>query len=296
MTLFYCDHHHFPLTPGHKFPLAKYRLLRDLLSVEGAFELREAPLAAREEVLRVHTAAYVDGFSNGSLEPNVMRRIGFPWSKELVTRTFASAGGTLAATREASAHGIAGVLAGGTHHAFRSEGSGFCVFNDLAIAIEDTRTRTGLRRAAVVDLDVHQGDGTAAIFGSDRDVFTLSMHGKKNFPFRKQQSTLDVELEDGTTDDVYLEELERALYKVWAFGPELVLYQSGVDGLKSDKLGRLGLTAEGLRRRDALVVEGARHHGIPLAITLGGGYSEPIELTVVAHANTFRLASQVYYR
>jgi acetoin utilization deacetylase AcuC-like enzyme len=192
--------------------------------------------------------------------------------------------------------GLSGSLAGGTHHAFRSEGSGFCVFNDLAIAIEHARIYNGIRRAAVVDLDVHQGDGTAAIFAGDDEVFTLSVHGRKNFPFRKQQSTLDVELEDGTEDEEYLAQVEAALASVWEFRPQLILYQSGVDGLKSDRLGRLALTAEGLRRRDELVMEGARRRGIPLAITLGGGYSDPVEPTVHAHGNTFRVASHIFVR
>jgi len=226
----------------------------------------------------------------------VMRRIGFPWSPELVKRTLASAGSTLAAAREAIESGVGGTLAGGTDHAFRGEGSGFCVFNDLAIAIEEARARTGLRRMAVIDLDVHQGDGTAAIFAGDDAVFTLSLHGRRNFPFRKQRSKLDVELEDGAGDDEYLKQVEAALPSVWAFAPQLVLYQSGVDGLRSDRLGRLALTPQGLRMRDELVIGGARQRRLPLAITIGGGYSEPIELTVEAHANTFRIASRFHGR
>jgi acetoin utilization deacetylase AcuC-like enzyme len=296
LKLFYCDQHHFPLPSGHKFPLAKYRLLRERLSGDTGIELLEAPLATREEVLRVHTIQYADGFLSGNLEANVMRRIGFPWSPELVKRTLASAGSTLQAARQALSSGVGGTLAGGTHHAFRGEGSGFCVFNDLAIAIEDLRARQGLQRVAIVDLDVHQGDGTAAIFSDDANVFTLSVHGKKNFPFRKQRSRLDVELEDQTQDDDYLRSVESALAQVWAFAPELILYQSGVDGLKSDRLGRLALTPEGLRMRDQLVIEGAKQRSIPIAITLGGGYSEPIELTIDAHENTFRVASRIFNR
>jgi acetoin utilization deacetylase AcuC-like enzyme len=296
LKLFYCDQHHFPLTPGHKFPLAKYRLLREELSADEGFEFHEAPLATREDLLRVHTAEYADGFLTGNLAPSAMRRIGFPWSRELVTRTLASAGSTMQAVREALRSGMAGTLAGGTHHAFRGEGSGFCVFNDLALAIEETRLRTVMRRIAIIDLDVHQGDGTAAIFSADPAVFTLSVHGRKNFPFRKQQSKLDIELEDGTQDGEYLARVEKALATVWEFSPELVLYQSGVDGLQSDRLGRLALTADGLRRRDELVMEEVARRGIPLAITLGGGYSDPIELTVKAHANTFRIASRIHRR
>ena len=296
LKLFYCDQHHFPLPPEHKFPLAKYRLLREILSSDAAFELTESALATRDDVLRVHTAEYTDGFLNGNLPPGVMRRIGFPWSPELVTRTMASAGSTLAAVQEALNSGLSGSLAGGTHHAFRNEGSGFCVFNDLAIAIEHVRAQTPLRRIAIVDLDVHQGDGTAAIFADDDEVFTLSVHGRKNFPFRKQQSKLDVELEDGTEDREYLGKVAEALVDVWQFAPELILYQSGVDGLLTDRLGRLALTAEGLRQRDELVIGGAQNAGVPLAITLGGGYSHPLEPTVHAHANTFRVASQILNR
>ena len=256
--------------------------------------MREAPLATRAEVLRVHTAEYAEGFLAGSLPANSMRRIGFPWSPGLVQRTLASAGSTLHAARTALATGLAGTLAGGTHHAFRGEGSGFCVFNDLAIAIEDLRAQHAVKRFAVVDLDVHQGDGTAAIFSAEPKVFTFSVHGKKNFPFRKQQSTLDVELEDGAEDDEYLNEVERGLANVWRFRPEFILYQSGVDGLQSDRLGRLKLTNDGLRRRDEMVIQEARQRGIPLVITLGGGYSEPIALTVAAHVNTFRIASRIF--
>lgn len=267
-----------------------------MLAADGTFDLQDAPLASRDDILRVHAAEYADGFMSGKLEPAIMRRIGFPWSLGLVARTLASAGSTLQAVRCALATGMGGTLAGGTHHAFRSEGSGFCVFNDLAIAIQAVRSEGSVRRVAVVDLDVHQGDGTAAIFADDPGVFTLSVHGRKNFPFRKQQSKLDVELEDGTEDVEYLAVVEKALDKVCDFAPQLILYQSGVDGLKSDRLGRLGLTPEGLRRRDELVMQRARGAGLPLAITLGGGYSEPIELTVEAHANTFRVASRIYNR
>jgi len=296
LKLFYCDRHHFSLPAGHKFPLAKYRLLRETLAGDALFEMQEAPLATVADVLRVHTPEYAEGFLNGTLPAGVMRRIGFPWSPELVKRTLASAGSTLAAAREAIESGVGGTLAGGTDHAFRGEGSGFCVFNDLAIAIEEARARTGLRRMAVIDLDVHQGDGTAAIFAGDDAVFTLSLHGRRNFPFRKQRSKLDVELEDGAGDDEYLKQVEAALPSVWAFAPQLVLYQSGVDGLRSDRLGRLALTPQGLRMRDELVIGGARQRRLPLAITIGGGYSEPIELTVEAHANTFRIASRFHGR
>jgi acetoin utilization deacetylase AcuC-like enzyme len=230
---------------------------------------------------------------NGTLDRQVTRRIGFPWSPQLVERTLASAGGTLAATRTALENGFGGTLAGGTHHAFRAEGSGFCVFNDLAISIEWARANAGLTRFAVIDCDVHQGDGTAAIFQDDPSVFTLSLHGARNFPFRKQKSTLDVELPDAAGDQTYLAALVPALRRVWEFQPRLVLFQSGVDGLLTDRLGRLRLTPNGLLQRDTLVISQTRDQGLPLVITLGGGYSEPVTHTVQAHAQTFQTAANI---
>jgi acetoin utilization deacetylase AcuC-like enzyme len=195
----------------------------------------------------VHAPEYVDGFLQGVLPREVMRRIGFPWSGELVQRTLASVGATLQATQTALETGFGGTLAGGTHHAFREIGSGFCVFNDFAIAIEWARTTVGLGRFAVVDLDVHQGDGTASIFASDDSVFTLSLHGERNFPFRKYQSRLDIPLPDGTGDEFYLAALRPALEKVWDFAPQIVFFQAGVDPLASDRLGRMSLTFAGLK-------------------------------------------------
>ena len=291
--LFYCDHHLFPLPAGHKFPLAKYRILRGLLAADGFFQLEPAPLASENVISLAHDPAYVHRFVTGALEASAMRRIGFPWSEALVRRTRAAAGGTLAAAEEAIATGLGGNLAGGTHHAFRGEGAGFCVFNDIAIAIFFLRTRGLVRRAAVVDLDVHQGDGTAAIFAEDADLFTFSMHGRNNFPFRKQHSTLDVELEDGTGDGSYLDALAGALPRVFDFRPEVVFYQSGVDALAGDRLGRLALTHEGLKQRDRMVMQRCRDSQVPLVITLGGGYAQPISRTAEAHANTFRTAVEV---
>jgi len=289
LRLWYCDHHEIPLPAGHKFPMRKYRLLRDLLAADGVFIMEQAPPAHPATIERVHDPTYVRLFLEGTLDPRVMRRIGFPWSEGLVRRTLASVGGTLAATKDALATGIGCNLAGGTHHAFRGEGSGFCVFNDIAIAIR----HTGLR-AAVVDLDVHQGDGTALIFEDDPDVMTFSMHGAGNFPFRKQRSRIDIELPDRTEDAEYLARLAEVLPRVFDFQPRIIFYQSGVDALAGDKLGRLALTHEGLRRRDRMVIDGAHSRGIPLVITLGGGYADPIERTAEAHANTFRMAAGVF--
>ena len=292
--LFYCDHHTIPLPAGHKFPAGKYRVLRHLLDADGEYSLEQALPAARELIELVHDCDYVSGFLDGTLDSTVMRRIGFPWSQGLVTRTLASLGGTLAAAKDALVTGFGGNLAGGTHHAFRSNGAGFCVFNDIAIAILSLRQSGKISRAAVIDLDVHQGDGTAAIFRDDPAVFTLSIHGRNNFPFRKERSSVDVDLPDGTTDAEYLNALARVLPRVFAFAPEIVFYQSGVDGLVGDRLGKLALTHEGLRCRDQMVFEACRAHGVPVVITLGGGYAEPISRTAEAHANTFRAAAGIF--
>ncbi|MEO8028307.1 MAG: histone deacetylase [Bryobacteraceae bacterium] len=292
--LFYCDHHEIPLPPGHRFPVRKYRLIRDLLTADGCFDFREAPLADPGVIAAAHDPDYVTQFLEGSLPPSSVRRIGFPWSEGLVRRTLASVGGTLAATREAFEHGWGGTLAGGTHHAFYGEGSGYCVFNDFAIAIVSLRAAGLIRKAAIIDLDVHQGDGTAQMFEGDPNVLTFSMHGAKNFPFRKQRSRIDVELADGTADAEYLDTLALWLPRIFEFAPDVVFFQSGVDALAEDTLGRLALTHDGLRRRDELVLGACRTYGAPVVLTLGGGYASPIELTANAHANTFRTAAALW--
>lgn len=294
MHLYFTDQHHFPLPAGHKFPLSKYRLLRESLSREPGIVFHPAPLIDIENVQTIHTPDYVNGFLHGTLPDPVMRRIGFPWSPELVTRTLASAGATLAAARDALAFGIAGTLAGGTHHAFRDEGAGFCVFNDLAIAIAVLRREGAIGRAAILDLDVHQGDGTAKIFADDPETLTISVHGQTNFPFRKQVSKHDIALTDGAGDVDYLTAVKRAIPLAMDFKPDLVLFQSGVDALATDRLGKLSVTPEGMHERDRLVIAACRCARVPLVITLGGGYSEPIAYTVAAHANTFRTARDFY--
>lgn len=292
--LYYCDHHTVPLPPGHKFPMAKYALIRELLSADGHFELERAPFAEAALIDLAHDPSYVQQFLSGSLPASAMRRIGFPWSRGLVKRTRASVGGTLCATMDAIDTGWGGTLAGGTHHAFRSEGAGFCVFNDIAVALLCARRDDMIRRAAILDLDVHQGDGTAKIFENDPAVFTVSMHARSNFPFRKQHSKIDVELMDGTADDEYLRALDMVLPQVFAFEPDILFYQSGVDGLASDTLGMLALTHAGLKERDRRVMAAAQTHGVLLVVTLGGGYSDPIQLTAEAHANTFRTAWEIF--
>jgi len=293
MRRFYCDHYPIPLPAGHKFPAEKYRLLRETLARDSMFQFEPAEFARQELIELAHDPGYVAGFLSGSLDSAIMRRIGFPWSQELTRRTLASLGGTLAASEDALRTGFGGNLAGGTHHAFRAEGAGFCVFNDIAVAVLALRRAHGVRRAAVVDLDVHQGDGTAAIFRDDPDVLTLSIHGRNNFPLRKQTSRIDIDLPDGAGDTEYLAALENVLPKVFEFAPEIVFYQAGVDGLAGDRLGRLALSLEGLTQRDSLVLDTCRSRGVPAVITLGGGYAEPIERTVEAHANTFRAAAEI---
>jgi acetoin utilization deacetylase AcuC-like enzyme len=293
-TLFYTDQYTIPLPEGHRFPIQKYRLLRDLLAETGHFLFVPAPLADREIIELAHDPEYVTAFLDGTLPPQAIRRIGFPWSEGLVMRTLASVGGTLAATREALASGWGGNLAGGTHHAFRAEGSGFCVFNDIAVAVQWLRSTGRAKRIAVVDLDVHQGDGTAQTFQDEPDVLTLSVHCQVNFPFRKQQSKIDIALPEGLGDEEYLATLKLVLPRVFEFEPEIIFYQAGVDVLASDTLGKLALSPEGVARRDFEVISSVQRARVPLVITIGGGYSKPIELTAQAHATTYRTAYELF--
>lgn len=274
--------------------MPKYRMVRDRLARTGLFTFRCAEPASAEVVALAHDEAYVRQVIDGSLPPAAIRRIGFPWSPALVLRSLASVGGTLEASLDALSLGWSGHLAGGTHHAFRAEGSGYCVFNDMAIAIQYLRREGRLRRAAIVDLDVHQGDGTASIFEHDPDVLTLSLHGARNFPFRKQRSRIDVPLADGTGDEEYLRVLAEVLPRVFEFQPEVIFYQSGVDALDTDTLGRLQLTLAGLSARDHMVMQAVRAAAVPFVITLGGGYSSPLERTAEAHANTFLNAYSIF--
>jgi acetoin utilization deacetylase AcuC-like enzyme len=292
--LFYTDQYAIDLPPEHRFPMPKYRMIRDLLAADGWFDFVAAPLASADTVELAHDPAYVARFLKGAVSPQDMRRIGFPWSEQLVRRTMASVGGTLSATAEAFSTGWGGTLAGGTHHAFRSEGSGYCVFNDIAVAIQSLRHAGRVSRVAVIDVDVHQGDGTAQIFADEPSVLTFSMHCESNFPFRKQQSKIDISLVEGTGDEDYLAQLEAVLPRVFEFRPEIVFYQSGVDGLYADALGKLKLTHEGLKQRDRAVMTAVRAAGVPFVVTLGGGYAKPIELTAEAHANTFRVATDIF--
>lgn len=288
-------HYQIPLPAGHRFPIAKYALLRERVLADGivrAGHVHDPERATPADLHLVHDADYVSAVLNGTLAPPALRRIGFPWSAHLVERSLRAVGGTIGATRAALEHGVAMNLAGGTHHAFRGHGEGFCVFNDVAIAVRVLQRDRRVRRVVIVDLDVHQGNGTHAVFAGDADVFTFSMHGRRNYPFHKVDGDLDVALEDGTADDEYLGRLSDVLPRVLARqAPDLVVFLAGADPLRTDALGRLALTHEGLSRRDAFVLDTCRAVGVPVAITIAGGYARDIEETVAAHTNTARLAA-----
>ena len=297
MQFFYPDTPDLPLPPGHRFPAGKYSMLRQRMFAErtlGNALLTRSPAATMAELALAHDPGYVGAVLDGTLSADIQRRIGLPWSETLVARSLATTGGSIAATRSALENGLSGQLAGGTHHAHRDFGSGYCVFNDLAVAALAILAEGNVARIAIIDLDVHQGDGNAAILAGNAAVFVLSIHGEKNFPFRKVPSTLDVGLADGTEDAAYLRALAGALERVADFRPELILYLSGVDALVSDKLGRLSLTFDGLKQRDRMVFQFCRRRGIPVSIAIGGGYADPITDSVQAYASTFRVAREVF--
>jgi len=296
MQAFYADQFVLPLPPGHRFPMPKYRLLRERLEGLAGLEMRRAPAASDGELALAHTPGYVSAVSDGTLSDSQQREIGFPWSEAMVVRARCSVGATVAAARAALSSGIAANLAGGTHHASADKGAGYCVFNDVAVAArlmqaEWHRARhASMLRIAVIDLDVHQGNGTAAIFVDDSSVFTLSMHGAKNFPFRKEPSDLDVELPDGCGDVDYLAALDAALAELWRrhehAPPGLIFYLAGADPHEGDRLGRLKLTTAGLAERDRRVLAAARERRIPIAMSMAGGYGRVIEDTVEVQFNT----------
>jgi acetoin utilization deacetylase AcuC-like enzyme len=295
MRCFYSDTFVLPLPEGHRFPMAKYSRLRQRLITRGivaAHDMHEAPLAGWDDLRLVHTDAYLRAVADGTLPRDAQRRIGFPWSPQMVERARRSVGATLAASQAAIENGAGANLAGGTHHAFADRGEGFCVFNDVAVAIR-TLQRDGLgRRVTVVDCDVHQGNGTAAIFAGDPRVFTLSLHGAKNYPFRKETSTLDVELDDGTGDDLYLTCLAHSLdVAIDGHRPDIVFYLAGADPYEGDRLGRLRLTIDGLRRRDRLVFAACDRLEVPVVLTMSGGYADDVDAIATIHANTVEAAS-----
>jgi len=305
MLAFHSDAHSLALPPGHRFPQSKYRLLREALELApGLLRLEAAEAAGEGELALVHTPDYVDAVLQGHLSAAQQREIGFPWSPSMAERSCRSVGASIAAARAALEEGVAANLAGGTHHAYADKGSGYCVFNDVAVAgrlmqAEWHRrhgpSRLGLR-LLVIDLDVHQGNGTASIFREDESAFTFSMHGARNFPFRKEASDLDVDLPDGCGDDAYLAALDQALEQVWqrlaATPPGLAFYLAGADPHEGDRLGRLKLTTAGMLERDRRVLQALRERRIPVALSMAGGYGHDLNTTVAVQVNTLSEAAR----
>jgi acetoin utilization deacetylase AcuC-like enzyme len=279
-----------PLPDGHRFPAQKYALVRDLVIRRGLLppeSVEEPEAALRSDLGLVHDAAYLEAIDRGTLDPAAERRLGFPWSTQLRERSYRTVQGTVEAARDALTDGAGVNLAGGTHHAFADRGEGFCVFNDVAVAIRVLQREGLVRRVAVVDLDVHQGNGTARIFAGEEAVYTFSLHGEKNYPFRKEESRLDVGLPDGCEDQAYLDVLERCLVQVLkASTPDLVCYLAGADPYREDRFGRLRLTREGLRQRDRMVFQGCRCRGLPVVMTLSGGYARDVGEVAEIHADS----------
>ena len=305
MKAFYATHFVLPLPPGHRFPMGKYQRLRDRLAQEcPGLVLNQAEPTADADLALAHAPAYIDAVARGTLTPRAQREIGFPWSEAMAERARRSVGASVQAARVAQREGVAANLAGGTHHASADAGSGYCVFNDIAVAARvlqrEQMAARGLARpprVAVIDLDVHQGNGTAAIFAGDASVFTLSLHGEKNFPFRKVAGDLDVGLPDGTGDAAYLDALDLALVELDSrFRPDAVFYLAGADPHEGDRLGRLKLTYDGLIARDLRVFDWAWRRRLPLALSMGGGYGHDIGTTVQVQINTFGVALQYRQR
>jgi acetoin utilization deacetylase AcuC-like enzyme len=286
------------LPPGHRFPMPKFGKIYEHLVRNGIATLDQfhcPPRAAREMVGLAHSPIYVEAYCEGTLDSRAMRRIGLPWSPALVNRTCTAVGGTVMAVELALQHGLAASCAGGTHHAFADFGSGFCIFNDLVVAARYAQQNLNVQRILIVDLDVHQGDGTASILADDAGIFTLSLHCGDNFPFRKQSSDLDIELPVGMEDDAYLATLADTLPNLLAsFRPALVLYDAGVDPHRDDKLGKLALTDEGIFRRDRYVLENCIGRGIPVACVVGGGYDADVDRLARRHSLVHQAASEVF--
>jgi acetoin utilization deacetylase AcuC-like enzyme len=297
MKVFYSDQFVLPLPEGHRFPMKKYSMLRERVERDGICEpgeLRVPHPVTDEEILRAHDPGYLEKVVSGKLTDKEMRRIGFPWTEQMVERSRRASGGTLGACRAALEEGLAANLAGGTHHAFADRGEGFCVFNDSAIAPRALRVEGLVNRVVVLDTDVHQGNGTAAILRGDPKVFTLSIHGAKNYPFHKEESDLDVPLPDGADDETFLVALSGALNRVLDSAAwDLAIFLAGADPFEDDKLGRLCVTKEGLAGRDQLVLQSCRERSIPVAVTMAGGYAKRVEDTVDIHFQTIEKAAGI---
>ncbi len=297
MKVFYSDHFVLPLPEGHRFPMVKYSMLRERVEAAGICEpgeMRVPRAVSDEEILRAHERDYLLRVVDGTLTAKEMRRIGFPWSERMVERSRRASGGTLGACLAALEDGFAANLAGGTHHAFADRGEGYCVFNDSAIAARAVRDKGLVERVVVVDTDVHQGNGTAAILRGDPWVFTFSVHGAGNFPFHKEESALDVALPDDADDAAFLEALEDGLETALEESrAELAIYLAGADPYEDDRLGRLSVSKEGLAERDRLVLESCRERGIPVVVTMAGGYARKVEDTVDIHFRSIERAASL---
>lgn len=298
MQVFYGDHHPVPLPDGHPFPIDKYVRLRHRVEATGlvpAERLRPAPPATPEQLVRVHDPEYVQRVAYGQLSAREQRRIGFPWSPELYRRSVHSVGGTIAAARAALEEGVGINLAGGTHHAGHAHGAGFCVFNDVMVAVRTLQSDGLIRRVVVLDCDVHQGDGTAGLAAGDDTVFTMSIHGANNFPVRKQRSDLDVPLPNGTDDAAFLTALAPAVEAALASGPaDLVFYLAGADPYEGDRFGRLAITKQGLAARDRMVLGACRRRRLPTTVVMAGGYAPDLDDIVDIQAETVRIAVELW--
>jgi len=297
MRVFYTSKYYADIGDAHIFPIRKFELVRDQLVREGTLrsdELVEPAPADINDVLLVHSVDYVTRLCDGTLTEKEIRRLGLPWSEALVRRSFYAVGGTVAAALHSITEGYASNLAGGTHHAYPDHGAGFCVLNDVAVAIRTLRSRGLIRRAAIIDCDVHQGDGTAVVFAEDSETFTFSMHGANNYPLFKAKSRLDIELPDQTTNEAYLKTLSENLPTVFQHDPEIVFYLAGADPYKDDKLGKLSLTIDGLRARDQIVLAECYEREVPVTTVMSGGYGKQITDTVEIHCNTIRTVKEVF--
>jgi acetoin utilization deacetylase AcuC-like enzyme len=296
--VFYSPYYYADIGEGHVFPIRKFELVRDVLLNEGTLvpgEIVEPEPASVEDVRLIHTEDYVTRLIDGALTAREVRKLGLPWSRSLVRRSFLACSGTISAAKEALIAGASSNLAGGTHHAFPDRGEGFCVLNDVAVAIRVLQKEKRAEKFLIIDCDVHQGNGTASIFRGDSNVFTFSMHGAKNYPLFKETSNLDIELPDRTGDKEYLETLDEALHRIRMHDADLIFYLAGADPYEKDKLGRLNLTINGLQQRDEKVLAFASSKSVPIVTTMSGGYSQEIADTVEIHCNTIRGVKNLFF-
>lgn len=298
--LFYSPYYYADIGEDHVFPIKKFELVRDVLLNEGTLtpdEIVEPQPALLEDLLLVHTEDYVSRLTNGTLTAKEIRKLGLPWSESLVRRSFLATSGTINAAKHAlNNETVSSNLAGGTHHSFPDRGEGFCVLNDVAVAVRVLQKENLAQRFLIIDCDVHQGNGTAFIFKDEPEVFTFSMHGAKNYPLFKEISNLDIELPDKTADKEYLETFEQALPRIFMHDADIIFYLGGADPFEKDKLGRLSLTLEGLMKRDEMVLNFAKENHTPIVTVMSGGYAADIKDTVEIHSNTIRAVKDVFFR